>query len=78
MPAIAWVHLTVIFSCLQNPVSVISAVTVFFFFFSFLKLHELNITIVCWVTSVMLDFCNPMDCSLPGFYVHEILQARIL
>ena len=22
--------------------------------------------------------CNPMDCSLPGFSVHRILQARIL
>ena len=22
--------------------------------------------------------CNPMDCSLSGFFVHEILQARIL
>ena len=22
--------------------------------------------------------CNPVDCSLPGFYVHGILQARIL
>ena len=22
--------------------------------------------------------CNPMDCSLPGFTVHRILQARIL
>ena len=23
-------------------------------------------------------FCNPMDCSLPGSFVHGILQARIL
>ena len=22
--------------------------------------------------------CDPMDCSLPGFSIHEILQARIL
>ena len=22
--------------------------------------------------------CNPMDCSLPGFSVHGILQARTL
>ena len=22
--------------------------------------------------------CNPVDCSLPGFTVHGILQARIL
>ena len=25
-----------------------------------------------------LTLCNPMDCSLPGSSVHEILQARIL
>ena len=24
-----------------------------------------------------LTLCNPMDCSLPGFSVHGILQARI-
>ena len=23
-------------------------------------------------------FCNPMDCSAPGFFVHGIFQARIL
>ena len=23
-------------------------------------------------------FCDPMDCSLPGSSVHEILQTRIL
>ena len=26
----------------------------------------------------MSDFCDPVDCSLPGFSVHGILQARIL
>ena len=25
-----------------------------------------------------LTLCNPIDCSLPGSSVHEILQARIL
>ena len=25
-----------------------------------------------------LTLCDPMDCSLPGFSVHGILQARIL
>ena len=25
-----------------------------------------------------LTLCNPIDCSLPGSYVHGILQARIL
>ena len=28
--------------------------------------------------SCVLIFCDPMDYSLPGFSVHEILQARIL
>ena len=25
----------------------------------------------------MSDSCNPMDCSLPGSYVHGILQSRL-
>ena len=25
-----------------------------------------------------LTLCDPMDCSPPGSFVHEILQARIL
>ena len=29
-------------------------------------------------SSVMSDSCDPIDCSLPGSCVHEILQARIL
>ena len=28
--------------------------------------------------SVMSDSCNPMDYSLPGSYIHVILQARIV
>ena len=28
--------------------------------------------------SVVLILCDPMDCSLPGYPVHRILQARIL
>ena len=32
----------------------------------------------CKVTSVMSDFCDPMDCSPPGPSVHGILQERIL
>jgi len=33
-----------------------------------------------WVKSLsrVWLFCDPMDCSLPGFSVHGILQARIL
>ena len=30
------------------------------------------------VTQLCLTLCDPMDCSLPGCSVHEILQARIL
>ena len=27
-------------------------------------------------SQVMSDFCDPMDCSPPGFSVHEVFQAR--
>ena len=30
------------------------------------------------VTQSCLTFCDPVDCSLPGFSIHRILQARIL
>ena len=30
------------------------------------------------VAQSCLTLCNPTDCSLPGFSVHAILQARIL
>ena len=30
------------------------------------------------VTQSCLIICDPMDCSLPGYSVHGILQARIL
>ena len=30
------------------------------------------------VAQLYPTLCNPMDCSLPGFSVHEILQARIV
>ena len=30
------------------------------------------------VTQLCLTLCDPMDCSLPGSSVHEILQGRIL
>ena len=32
----------------------------------------------CSVTKSCLTLCDPMDCSLPGFSVHGISQARIL
>ena len=33
---------------------------------------------VCSVAQSCLTFCDPMDCSPPGSFVHGILQARIL
>ena len=30
------------------------------------------------VAQSCLTLCDPMDCSLPGFYIHGILQARLL
>ena len=33
---------------------------------------------VCLLAQSCLTLCNPMDCSLPAFFVHGILQARIL
>ena len=30
------------------------------------------------VTKLFPTLCDPVDCSLPGSSVHEILQARIL
>ena len=32
----------------------------------------------CLVTQTCLTLCDPMDCSLTGFSVHRISQARIL
>ena len=30
------------------------------------------------VAQLCPTLCDPMDCSLPGFSVHRILQARVL
>ena len=32
----------------------------------------------CLVMKLCPTPCNPMDCSPPGYSVHEILQARVL
>ena len=32
----------------------------------------------CLVAQLCLTLCNPLDCSLPGSYVHGIFQARVL
>ena len=37
-----------------------------------------TIVVVVLVTQSCPTLCDPIDCSLPGFSVHEILQARIL
>ena len=36
------------------------------------------ISIYVLVAQLCPTLCDPMDCSLPGPFVHEILQARIL
>ena len=33
---------------------------------------------MCLVAQSCLTLCDTMDCSLPGFSVHGIFQARIL
>ena len=47
-----------------------------------LKINKKNNTYVKKVKSEVTQscptLCNPMDCSLPGFSIHGIFQARIL
>ena len=33
---------------------------------------------VCLVAHSCPTLCNPMDCSLPGSFIHGIFQARVL
>ena len=41
-------------------------------------LHRLFCLVwVCLVAQSCLTLCDPMDCSLPGAFVHGILQARM-
>ena len=37
-----------------------------------------DFTVCVLSRSVVSDSCDPVDCSLPGFSLHGILQARIL
>ena len=30
------------------------------------------------VTQLCLTLCDPVDCSLPGFFIHGIFPARVL
>ena len=41
-----------------------------------LRLFFVVVAVIQSLSHVRL--CNPMDCSLPGFSVHEILQAGLL
>ena len=40
--------------------------------------HFSNLKVKVSVVQSCLTLCDPMDCTLPGSWVHEILQARIL
>ena len=44
----------------------------------FFKLYKLFILYCVLVVQSCPTLCDPMDCSLPDFYAHGILQARIL
>ena len=33
---------------------------------------------LCEVAQSCLTLCNPMDCSLPGSFIHGVFQARVL
>ena len=46
--------------------------------FSMIKNETLILSIPCMCAQLYPTLCNPVDCSLPGFSVHRILQARIL
>ena len=45
-----------------------------------ISIHQFGIIACMCAKSLQLcwTLCNPMDCNLPGFSVHGILQARIL
>ena len=40
--------------------------------------HVVVVVVVVQSLSHVQLFCNPMDCSLPGSFVHGISQARTL
>ena len=39
---------------------------------------EKRVKVKVLVAQLCPTLCDPMDCSLPGYFVHGILQARIL
>ena len=40
--------------------------------------NKIRMRYCCWVTQLCHTLCDPIGCSLPGFSVREILQARPL
>ena len=40
--------------------------------------HYISVIRISEVAQSCLTFCNPMNSSLPGFFVHGMFQARIL
>ena len=43
-----------------------------------MKIISTSIGVCCLVAKCVQLFCDPMDCSPPGFSVHGISQERIL
>ena len=68
-------------SCVQNQVflftCIIDSVTIICGNCSPLGFDTNGVLFACLLSRVWL-FCDPMDCSLPGSYVHGISQVRIL
>ena len=42
------------------------------------EIHSFASCVCVLVAWSCLTLCDPMDCSLPGFSIHGILQERIL
>ena len=44
------------------------------------RISQVALVVKKWreVTQSCPTLCNPMDCSLPGFFIHWIFQARVL
>ena len=42
------------------------------------RMREVSTEVCVCVAQSCLTLCDRMDCSLPGFSVHEFFQARVL
>ena len=49
-----------------------------FYCISIFEIHCLSCAVLCLVAQLCTTLCCPMHYSLPGSFVHGILQARIL